>query len=339
MNIQSKNGTKNIGRWLPGVLISLIALFVVFRLAQWDELGPAIARIPIPYILAAIFLTVLFLIVRAVAWRVILGNHASMSQTFWAINQGYLLNNLFPFRAGEFGRALLLGQAARLSPARVLSSIVIERAFDLAIAAGLLLATLPLALGMAWARSVALLTLGLVIGGLVILFLMSRNQQWVISLVEKIGAKWGFIRRVVVPQLNALLQGLSTLSDPRQFLLSLFWVGVSWCVAVTTYYIFLLPINPQAPFWWGMFTDAVLAMGIAIPSAPAALGTFEASIVGALSILGIDQTAALAYAITLHFIQFIVTGVFGLSALIRQGKSVGTFLRDIQAKVINPTSS
>ncbi|GAP10511.1 conserved hypothetical protein [Bellilinea caldifistulae] len=339
MNRQTKGTIKNVGRWLPGVLISLIALFVVFRLAQWDELGPAIARIPLLFILAAVLLTLLFLMTRAVAWRVILGNHASVSQTFWAINQGYLLNNLFPFRAGEFGRALLLGQAARLPPARVLSSIVIERAFDLAIAAGLLLATLPLALGMAWARSVAILTLGLVIAGLLMLFLMSRNQQWVIGLVEKIGAKWGFVRRVVVPQLNALMQGLSTLSEPRQFLLSLFWIGVSWGVAVSTYYVFLLPIDPQAPFWWGMFTDAVLAMGIAIPSAPAALGTFEASIVGALTILGIDQTAALAYAITLHFIQFVVTGILGLIALVRQGKSVGTFLKDIQAKVINPTSS
>ncbi len=298
---------------------------MVFRLAQWDELGPAIARIPIHFIVAAVLLTIFFLIVRAVAWRAILGNHATISQTFWAINQGYLLNNLFPFRAGEFGRALLLGQAAHLSPARVLSSIVIERAFDLAIAAGLLLATLPLALGMAWARSVALLTLGLVIAGLLILFLMSRNQEWVIGIVEKVGAKWGFVRRVVVPQLNALMQGLSTLSEPRQFLLSLFWVGVSWGVAVSTYYVFLLPINPQAPFWWGMFTDAVLAMGIAIPSAPAALGTFEASIVGALTILGIDQTAALAYAITLHFIQFVVTGILGLTALVRQGKSVELF--------------
>ena len=339
MSKQSSKRSGNIGRWLPGVIISLIALFVVFRLAQWEELGPAIARIPLGFILAAVLLTILFLVVRAVAWRVILGNHASVSQTFWAINQGYLLNNLFPFRAGEFGRALLLGQAAKLSPARVLSSIIIERAFDLAIAAGLLLATLPLALGMAWARSVALLTLVLVIAGLILLFVMSRNQRWVISLVEKIGSKWGFVRRVVVPQLSALMQGLSTLSDPRQFILSLLWIGASWGVAVSTYYVFLLPINPQAPFWWGMFTDAVLAMGIAIPSAPAALGTFEASIVGALTILGVDQTAALAYAITLHFIQFVVTGILGITALVRQGKSVGTFLRDIQAKVINPTSS
>ncbi len=339
MNSQPKRTVKGIGRWLPGVLISAIALFVVFRLAQWDELGPAISRIPMPFVLVAALLTILFLVVRAVAWRVILGNHASVNQTFWAINQGYLLNNLFPFRAGEFGRAILLGQAARLSPARVLSSIVIERAFDLAIAAGLLLATLPLALGMAWARSVALLTLGLVIAGLLMLFIMSRNQQWVIGVVEKFGARWGFVRRIVIPQLNALMQGLTTLSDPRQFLLSLFWIGVSWGVAVSTYYVFLLPINPQAPFWWGMFTDAVLAMGIAIPSAPAALGTFEASIVGALSILGIDQTAALAYAITLHFIQFVVTGILGLTALVRQGKSVGTFLKDIQTKVINPSSS
>lgn len=326
---------RSIWGWLPGVIISLIALIVVFQLAQWEELGPAIARIPLEFIMGAVLLTLLFLVVRAIAWRAILGGKVSPVKTFWAINQGYLLNNLLPFRAGEVGRALLLAQATGFQPARVLSSIIIERAFDLAIAAGLLLATLPLALGMAWARSVAVITLLVVAGGLVALFLMSRNRVWVTRLVEKIGARWGFVRRVVLPQLESLLEGLATLSAPRRFITSFFWIGLSWFVAMSTYWYFLLPINPDAPFWWGVFTDAVLAMGIAIPSAPAALGTFEASIVGALTILGIDQTAALAYAITLHFIQFITTGILGVTALLRQGKSVGNFFRDIQARRVN----
>lgn len=337
MKAEKSSLSRSVGRWLPGVVISLIALFVVFRLAQWEELGPAIARIPLQFIVGAILLTLLFLGVRAIAWRAILGGKASPAQTFWAINQGYLLNNIFPFRAGEFGRALLLAQATGLQPARVLSSIIIERAFDLAIAAGMLLATLPLALGMAWARSVAIITLLVVIGALLVLYTMSRNRSWVTRVVERIGARWGFVRRVVLPQLESLLEGLAALSEPRLFITSLFWIGMSWVVAMSTYYFFLLPINPDAPFWWGVFTDAVLAMGIAIPSAPAALGTFEASIVGALTILGIDQTAALAYAITLHFIQFVVTGILGLTALLRQGKSVGNFFRDIQARRINQT--
>lgn len=321
---------KSVRRWLPGALISLVALYVVFRLARWEDLGPALARIRPVYILAAVAFTLLFLVVRAMAWRVILGGKPTFAQTFWVYNQGYLLNNILPFRAGEIGRGVLLGQMTGLGTMRVISSVVIERAFDMAIAAGLLLATLPLALAMEWARVVAWITLGVVLTGLLILFLISRNTVWVGEKVEQIGSRWKFTRNIVVPQVLNLIKGLGFLSNPRQFLLGLGLILLSWLVAVSEYYVVLLAVEPEAVYWWGIFTDAVLALGIAIPSAPAALGTFEAAIVGALKILGIDETLGLAYAITLHFVQFTVTGVLGLLGMLRQGRQPGAILKDMR---------
>jgi glycosyltransferase 2 family protein len=328
---------RGILRWLPGVLISAVALFVVFRLASWEDLGPALGLFRPIFIVVGVVSTLLFLGLRAIAWRSILGGKVTIGQAFWAINQGYLLNNIFPLRAGELGRAVLLGKASNLRTVHVLSSIIIERAFDLAIAAGLLLATLPLALGMAWARPVATITLLLVFSAMGMLYLMSRNQDKVSNWVEKLGEKWGLVRRFIAPQIRSLLEGLSTLSNLRQFLVSVFWIGLSWLVAVTQYYIFILAIEPQAPYWWGAFTDGVLALGIAIPSAPAAIGTFEAAIVGALSVLGIDETSALAYAITVHFIQFVVTGILGTTGLLRQGRSIGNLFQDIRMRSVDTT--
>jgi hypothetical protein len=323
---------KSLRRWLPGALISLIALYVVFRLARWEDLGPALASIRPIYILAAAGLTLLFLLVRALAWRVILGGKPTLAQTFWVYNQGYLLNNILPFRAGEIGRGVLLGQLTGMGTMQVISSIVIERAFDMAMAAGLLLATLPLALAMEWARPVALITLVVVLTGLLMLFLISRNTEWVRIKVEQIGSRWKFARQTVVPQVLNLIQGLSIMSNPRQFLLGVGLIILSWLVAVTEYYVVLLAIEPDAVYWWGIFTDAVLALGIAIPSAPAALGTFEAAIVGALKILGVDETLGLAYAITLHFVQFTITGVLGLIGLLRQGQHLGAVLADMRLR-------
>ncbi len=323
---------KSLRRWLPGALISLIALYVVFRLAKWQDLGAALGKIRPIYVLAAVGFTLLFLLVRALAWRVILGGKPSLGQTFWVYNEGYLLNNILPFRAGEIGRGVLLGQLTGLGTMRVLSSIVIERAFDMAIAAGLLLATLPLALEMDWARPVAVITLVIVLSGLIVLFLVSRNTEWVSSKVEQIGSRWKFAERVIVPQILNLIKGLSILNNPRQFLLGLSLILLAWLVAVTEYYVVLLAVEPAAVYWWGIFTDAVLALGIAIPSAPAALGTFEAAIVGALKILGVDETRGLAYAITMHFVQFVITGILGLIGLLRQGRPLGELLADMQIR-------
>lgn len=330
---------RDVRRWLPGVLISLIAIAVVFKLAgSWREIRQAFSQIQFKYIAASVVSTLIFLLIRAQAWRVLLGKKASASQAFWVIAQGYLLNNIFPLRAGEIARAIFMGKAIGVNPFYVLSTIVIERAFDLAIAAGLLLSTLPLVLGAEWARQAAWITLMLVVLGLSVLFLMARFPAKVEAIVLRIGGRWGLVKKYILPQISNLLQGLSILSNPVQFLLAIFWIGLSWGVAVTSYYVMLLSIAPNAPFWWGIFADAMLAAGIAIPSAPGAIGVFEATLVFALSLLGISESLGLAYAVTLHFLQAVVTGVLGLIGMAKQGRSFGKLSEDLQMKPTGPGS-
>jgi glycosyltransferase 2 family protein len=96
------------------------------------------------------------------------------------------------------------------------------------------------------------------------------------------------------------------------------------------YYVMLLSIAPNAPLWWAGFGDAVLAMGVAVPSAPAALGVFEGSLAGALSLVGVSFSLALGYAILMHFIQFVITGILGLWGLARDGRSFSSLFRDLQ---------
>jgi uncharacterized protein (TIRG00374 family) len=319
-------------RWLPGVVISLAALFFLSRLVQWEDLGPALSRFGWIHFGGMIGLTLVFLILRAVVSRVLLSGKPTFMDAFWVINQGYLLNNILPFRLGEIGRAVLLGQRINLPASQVLPSIVVERVMDIAIAAGMLLATLPRALELAWAKSAALIMLIVVVIALAGLFLMAHYHEVVAGWVDRLGTRSKFLGRWIVPQIQALLNGFSALTNIRQFLLAFLVLAASWMVAVGIYFIALRALSPQAPFRWGIFTDSVLALGIAIPSAPASLGTFEAAVVGALAILKIDQTSALAYAITVHFVQILVTGILGMAGFIRQGRSISKVFRDLQVR-------
>jgi uncharacterized protein (TIRG00374 family) len=315
---------KSISRWLPGVVISLVALFLVFRLSSWQDIQSAFAAINPWFIAAAAVMTVLFCIARAFAWRILLDGKPTVAQTFFGINVGYLLNNLFPLRAGEIGRAVLLGQTTGLGTFHVLSTIIIERAFDLAFAALLLLSSLPLALGMDWAKPVAIITLVLVIIGLSVLFIIARNTKVVHAWISRVLGRFSLIQRFLLPYLDSMLEGLGALTKPQMFLGAVFWIAVSWLIGVLNYYIVILSIAPHAPLWWGVLIDSVLAMGIAIPSAPAALGVFEASLVGALALVGIDASTGLAYAVVMHFMQFVVTGILGMIGLMKEGRSLGS---------------
>jgi len=330
---RTKSGLwKSVSRWLLGAIVSLVALFLVFRLANWQDIQSAFTAIN-PWIVGvAAGMTVLFCISRAIAWRILLDRKATVSQTFFGINAGYLLNNLFPLRAGEIGRAVILGQSTGLGTFHVLSTIIIERAFDLAFAALLLLSSLPLALGLDWAKPVAIITLVLVIIGLSILFLIARNTAAVHTWISRIFGRFSLVKRYLLPYLDNMLEGLGALTNPKMFLGAVFWIAVSWLIGVLNYYIVILSIIPQAPLWWGVLIDSVLAMGIAIPSAPAALGVFEASMVAALSLLGVDASIGLAYAVVMHIMQFTVTGILGMIGLMKEGRSLGSVFKATQSQ-------
>ncbi|NMC79026.1 MAG: hypothetical protein GYA59_06675, partial [Chloroflexi bacterium] len=105
---------RDVRRWLPGVLISVVALFALFRLASWQDLGMAFSTIQPLNLGVALCLTILSLGTRGLAWRVLLERKATLRQAFFVVNEGYLLNNLFPLRAGEFGRAVFMGKATGL---------------------------------------------------------------------------------------------------------------------------------------------------------------------------------------------------------------------------------
>jgi uncharacterized membrane protein YbhN (UPF0104 family) len=216
----------------------------------------------------------------------------------------------------------LLGQAANLSPLFVLSTIVIERAYDLAIASGLLLATLPLVLGVEYARPAVLGTLALVGLGLLGMFLAARHRERLKSFLDRWAGRWGFFRRRLLPRLDAMLDGLGTLTHPVEFLASLAFIAASWFFGSVEIHILLNSGRLTAPFWWTGFVLGVISAGVALPSAPAAIGVYEAAAVGALALVGVPFSDALAFAILAHLVHVVVTGLIGIYGLLRDGETL-----------------
>jgi hypothetical protein len=134
--------------------------------------------------------------------------------------------------------------------------------------------------------------------------------------------------------LPAFFNGLAVLTDTRIFLRASGWMLVNWGIAILQYYLIMAAYFPSPSLLWAAFTMGVSALGVAAPSSPGAVGILELSIVGSLAVFGLDPSAALAYAFTLHIIQYLVTGVIGGYALFRDGESLAgmyTRLRSLRA--------
>ena len=322
-----KNLWKKSSKWLPGLLISIIAISILFSIVDIKDVIEAAKLIEIKFFLIAIAITFVSLITKSFVWRSILNVKVSIKDTFFIINQGYFLNNILPLKAGELGRAVLMNQKTGKGVMYMFSSIVIERAIDVGFAAGLFLVTLPLTTQMESNKSFATIMLCAVIFGFIALFFIARFHEKISAWIEKILVKWEWGFRVIFPRIESFLDGFQVITHPLHFLKVLLWSTATWASWVMLYYIVLLAIAPQAPFWWGAFINGLLALGAAVPSAPAGLGVYEASMVGALSILNVDQSLALAYAISMHFIQIVITGIFGSIGFMRSKISIASLLR------------
>lgn len=281
-------------------------------------------------------ITLCWLLVRGAVWRTLLQGKATFSQTFWTVNQGYLLNNLLPFRLGEIGRAFLLSSKAGLEFWQVFSTILIERALDVAFAAGILLAALPAAFGVAWARQAAFGAAVFIILVFASLYLLAHYREQAMQAFDRLARRWLVLQKYGSRGLSAFLNGLAVLDDLRQFIKAISWMALDWGIAVLQFYALLLAFFPESEVVWAVFTLGVLSLGIAAPSSPGAIGVQELAMVAALSVFGLEASIALAAALTAHLTNYLVTGILGSYALFKDGETLAGIYRRVRKISVEP---
>jgi uncharacterized protein (TIRG00374 family) len=309
-------------RLLPGLLISAVSLVIVLYLARPNRLVDALRIADYRLAIGGGLFTLLWLLVRGMGWRTLLQDKVTLSQTFFTLNEGYLLNNFLPLRMGEVGRAYLLGRKSGLGFWRVLSSILLERGLDMLLTVALLLGTLPFVAGVANARGAALGIGGVVLAGLGVLYAMARYPANFIRLYERLTSRIGFLSRLGKQVLPNFTSGLQVLTKPGRFLQAVAWFLLNLAVGIAQYYVILLAFFPHAHLLWAIFCLAIAALGLALPSSPGGIGVFEGAVMGALAIFKLDPGKALAYAFILHFWNYAITGLLGSYALARDGESI-----------------
>lgn len=317
-------------------MISLLSLALVFYLADLEQFIQAIRLADYRYVALFVAISIGWLVLRTFAWRTLVKEQASWGQVFLTINEGYLLNNILPFRLGEVGRAFLLSQKIQKNGHasgfwQVFSTILVERSLDVALAATLLLSTLPFVVGASWAQQTAFITTGLIVVILGGLYGLARYRANVLRLFHRLFGRWPNLQHWAAARLQAFLNGLAILTDTRRFLTASGLILLGWLLAIVQYYTIVSAFFAQAELLWAAFSLAVMALGIAAPSSPGAVGVLELSIVGALSVFGLDPSKALAMALTAHMTNYLMTGILGAYGLARDGLTLSSLYRDVRS--------
>jgi len=317
--------------WL-GLVISLLCLVAVFYVVDIEQLIAALKLANIPYIFVSAAFFSGSVLMRSFAWRTLLGEPLPISRLFFIIQEGLLLNNLLPFRLGEVGRAVLLSRSSSLSFWQVMSTIVVERLLDIVLVVSLLLITISFVVTEGWATTTAFLLGGGVLVGLVILYLMARNQALVLDWFTKLTSRIPRLEILLRRPLETFLAGLGVLKDGTRFARVIGWMIATWLMFLGMYHFALISILPDAQLAWSALGLTAGGLGVAIPAAPGGVGVVEAGVVAVLAVLGIERASALAYALILRLVNIMVTTTFGAFGLSRDGQSLMGIYQELRQR-------
>jgi hypothetical protein len=321
-------------RWiliLLGLIISAVALYFSFRNTNLAAVGAAFRDARYEYAVLGALLLVVGTFVRGLRWRVLTGKRLTFADAFWLWNIGFLFNDLLPAKLGEVARSLLAGRRPGMSFTSALSSVVVERLFDMVSVVLLLaiaLAGNPLP---GWATQAGLLMAAFAVAGIVVLAFAARRPEgalkigvWLFALLPM------FSRERARAFLAPFVDGLGGVRDLRTFAAGLGLSFLAWALSVASGWALMAAFWTNPPAMVAILILAAAGLGVSVPSAPAGIGPFEAAVVGVLTVIHYDISLSQSYALANHAIVTVTTIVLGLIGLAREGVGFSEIARQAQ---------
>jgi len=327
-----------------GIGVSGGCLYFAVRGTDWAQVGATIAAARPAWLLAVLVASVFSYYVRGQRWRVLLrpvGNVA-LYPAVSATAIGFGSNMVLPLRLGEIIRPALLARNTGVSMSAALSSVLLERLFDmLLVIASFLVLSVVQPIDDSLRRYAALLAVGASLG-FGVLLVMTRNRELSHRLIHRVLA-WLPTRvgAALGPIADGLLDGLSGLADWKTILLVLGYSAYLWFVITLTYVFSVLALRIDAPAAQaGLAAMVTVAAAAFVPQGPGFVGTWQAGCVLALSIFHVPSEQAVGFSLLTWAVQMAINIGIASVFLAREDVSVGQLLqvRKAQAPVTEAES-
>ncbi len=302
-----------------GVAVSVGALALASRSLSIDEVVDALTAANYLWLIPALAALLIGLVLRARRWQLLFHpvGGLRLSNLFGAMNVGYLLNNVLPFRVGELGRAYVIGKVEDVGWVHVLTTIVVERLLDVLIVVALLLILLPFVDEPGWATGPALvLGLGVLVLATV-LAAIARARRFALHVVEWLLrlAPEG-LRGRLRESAEAALDGFATLGHPPVLLRAGAWSAAAWAFSSLYLYFILLAFDLELTYAAPLLVMVATALGMIVPSSAGYIGVYHAIAIETLtSVFAVERADAAGFALVSHALFYLVPIILGMAYL------------------------
>jgi glycosyltransferase 2 family protein len=305
------------------------------------DLKIALKIIDIKTALMGLLVLTASLFLKAWRWQLIINQigHAKYWTVFHTQNTGLLLNAVLPLRAGELIRGVVIARRSNINVSSTLTSVVVERIFDLASLAvcfGLIMISIPFPPLLKFAGGlIALVSVAFII----VSYFLSGSSERINRWHDKAETKKPFISKLMHIFIN-LVNGLSVLRSGKamfhiawssMFLWVMYFAVMRFVMSAFQLLDGTYPLLLQGHGWIPSAAMAIItALGFAIPSAPGGIGTYHASVLLGLALFNVPENMGVIFGTTMHAANFLITILLGgisynilglkFSDLVRRGK-------------------
>lgn len=329
--------------WL-GVIISALFLYWAFSKLDWQDFWGSIKQANYWWLIPGILIYFVGVWIRAWRWHYLLGPIKKIpTRTMFPITTiGYMGNNIYPARAGEVLRAVILKRREGISISASLATIIVERIFDGVVMLAFVFINLPELARLASAdsgfvgniQSLALWGSAVFFGVLVIFLLAAMFPRFSIKL-----GTW-FIdhlfplrtRTNAAGIMHKFLDGLASLRSPFSILMIFFTSVLVWLLETAKYWFVMHAFPFQVSFFSLMLLNGIANLATTIPSAPGYVGTWEAVTKAVLVAYMVPEGVALGYAVVLHVALWLPITLLGAFYLAKEGLKWNDALREETGK-------
>jgi glycosyltransferase 2 family protein len=316
--------------WL-GIAVSLFFLYFSLRGLRLLDLAAVLKNANYWWLIPGV--AVYFLAVWARAWRwhyLLRPIKPIPTRTLFPITViGYLGNNIFPARAGELLRSVVLKIDQQVAISASLATIIVERIFDGVVMLGFVFVNLAEIANMTAAsgfigniQQLAFWGVGIFVGALVIFLLAAMFPDRSLALLQ-IGARILPLRfrQKLLDLAENFLGGLAALRSPVGVLMIFLTSVVIWLLETVKYWLVMHAFPFEVSFFTLMLMNGLVNLATTIPSAPGYIGTFDAPGIAVLSASGVVKSIAAAYTLVLHAALWFPITALGFYYLLRKGIS------------------
>jgi len=301
--------------WL-GVAVSAVLLWVAVRGVNLDEVLQQLRQVQLVWLIPVLASIVVRFWLTALRWQLLLRptKRIGIHRLFAITLIGFMANNVLPARLGEFVRAYALGRSEALPASLPFATIVIERIFDgftlLVFLVGGLSFLRPTRT-LLWAAG---LTCGLYLVVLASLLAIRTGHGLglLTAVLDRLPERVGTSARRLLESFRA---GLDVFGDPSAIVGTAMLSIVIWVVNALGVEAMFRAFSLDLPVYACFLVLGVIAVAVALPSAPGYVGPFQAGTVQGLALLGVARETALSLSIVYHLCNYIPITIAGLAYL------------------------